>query len=172
MRVFAASLVLASAFHAAAWAGPWDGTVSAVSDTVFYFEKAFNARARVEAWFPDATGSTLRYAFGNKGAVVFHLTGAPGGPRHLDLVQVEPMPEMLSSELASGYAKFIVQRWRQPPASPCEHVRDDDDGFNAFYMYNCPDKSAPKAPSGQLTVTIQTTGGRKLIFVQFTPQKR
>lgn len=137
--------------------------LSVVSDTVNYFEKAFNIRGRVDGWFTDGAGSTLRYSFPGKGAVSFHLAAVP---RHVDKIQVEPLKDALAPEAASAYAKRLVEDWSRSVSTTCRPLRNDDDGMNAFTVYDCVPAGKPAA-AVEVTTTVQTLGGRRLIFVQF-----
>jgi hypothetical protein len=142
-----------------------------VSDTVGYFERAFAVRGRSTAWFTNAGKSTLRYRFPGKGDVSFRLAEPPAGGRYVDQVQVEPAGGALTMEQAAAFAAYVVNDLSRTANAACSPLRDDQDGLNAFIIHSCADKAAPSAPPLQVSVTIQTVGDRRLIFVEFGPKK-
>jgi hypothetical protein len=50
-------------------------------------------------------------------------------------------------------------------------LRDDQDGINAFLTYSCKEKGNP-AVLTEMSVTIQSVGGKNLVFARFSPKKR
>jgi hypothetical protein len=138
-----------------------------VSDSVAYFERAFSVRGRSTAWFVSGGKSTLRYRFPGKGDVSFRLAEQAPGARYIDQVQVEPSGPALTMEQATAFAVYVINDLSRTANAACKQVRDDQDGINAFIIHSCADRAAPAATPMQVSVTIQSAGDRRLIFVEF-----
>ena len=145
--------------------------VGVVSGTVAYFERVFGVRGRTSAWFVNGTSSTINYAFPGKGNVNFRLAEPAPGDRYVDQIQVEPNQGVLTGDQAAAYAAFLSGELARTSALSCAPVRNDQDGINAFITYACKDKGA-LAPSLELSITIQSVGGKNLVFAHFSPKKK
>jgi hypothetical protein len=144
--------------------------VFVVSETIGALERIYGVRAKTTAWFVQADGSTLNVSFPGKGDVNFHLQQTAPSARLVDQIQVEPMAGALSLPQANAYAAAMAAGMAREGWA-CAPLRNDQDGINAFIIYSCTEKSAPAAPT-EMAVTIQSVGGRNLVFVRFSPKKR
>jgi phosphoglycolate phosphatase-like HAD superfamily hydrolase len=145
--------------------------VSVVSGTVAYFERVFGVRGRTSAWFVNGTSSTINYAFPGKGNVNFRLAEPAPGQRYVDQIQVEPEMGVLTSPQAAAYATFLAGELARSSALSCAPLRNDQDGINAFMTYSCKEKGNPAALT-EMSVTVQSVGGKNLVFARFSPKKR
>ena len=143
-----------------------------VSDTVAHFERTFGVRGRSTVWFANGTGSTINFYFFNKANVNFRLAEPTPGNRFIDQIQVEPLGGSLTLPQADEYAKFLVDDLSRTGNMACAEVRNDQDGINAFFVHSCRDRANPKTPAVDVSITVQSVGGRNLIFVHFVPEKR
>jgi hypothetical protein len=145
--------------------------VNVVSGTVAYFEKVFGVRGRTTAWFVNGTSSTINYAFPGKGNVNFRLAAPAPLDRYVDQIQVEPEKGALTTAQAADYGTFLVNELARQSSLSCVPLRDDQDGINAFLTYSCKEKGNP-AVLTEMSVTIQSVGGKNLVFARFSPKKR
>jgi hypothetical protein len=153
-----------------AGAGALDN-VNIVSGTVAYFERIFGVRGRTTAWFVNGTSSTINYAFAGKGNVNFRLAEPAPGDRYVDQIQVEPERGVLTSAQAAAYATFLAGELARTSGLSCALQRNDQDGINALITYSCKEKGNP-AGLTEMSVTIQSVGGKNLVFARFSPKKR
>jgi hypothetical protein len=144
---------------------------SIVSGTVAYFERVFGVRGRTTAWFVNGPSSTINYAFAGKGNVNFRLAEPTPGDRYVDQVQVEPEKGALTNAQAAAYATFLSGELARTSGLSCALQRNDQDGINAFITYTCKSKGNPAALT-EMSITIQSVGGKKLVFARFSPKKR
>jgi hypothetical protein len=143
---------------------------SVVSGTVAYLERVFGVRGRTTAWFVNGTSSTLNYVFTGKGNVNFRLAEPTPGDRYVDQVQVEPEKGALTNAQAAAYATFLSVELARTSGLSCSPLRNDQDGINAFITYSCKSSGTPAALT-EMSVTIQSVGGKNLVFARFTPKK-